>query len=104
MVFSERLSSGTYQKVVATQSNPNVSATQDIEIERQLVPLEYAISGTNITCGNLGSLTVEVFPRTASFYEIISGPITAAAQSDPVFTNLPRRIPRSQLIIVGKAQ
>lgn len=86
--FLERLSSGTY-RIVATQSTPNVSATQDIEIQRQLVPLEYAISGTNITCGNLGSLTIEVFSGTASFYEIISGPVTAAAQSDPVFTNLP---------------
>lgn len=86
--YLERLSSGTY-RVVATQSNPNVSAIQDIEIERQLVPLEYAITGTNITCGNLGSITVEVFSGTAAFYEIISGPVTAAPQAEPVFNNLP---------------
>lgn len=86
--FMERLSSGTY-RIVATQSNPNVTASQEIEIERVIVPLEYTITGTNITCGNLGSITVEVFSGIAASYEIISGPVTAAAQSSPVFNNLP---------------
>jgi len=85
--FLDRLTSGTY-RVVATQSNNNASATQTVTIDKLITPLAYTISGTNITCGNLGTMTVDVFSGTGAFYEIISGPVIVARQTSPTFTGL----------------
>lgn len=86
--FLDRLTSGTY-RIVATQSNNSTSATQTVTIDKHITPLAYTISGTNITCGNLGTMTVDVFSGIGAFYEIISGPVTAARQTSSTFTGLP---------------
>src|SRR6218665_1177133 len=83
----DRLTSGNY-RIVATQSNSAASASQEISIESAIIPLSYTISGTNITCGNLGTMTASVFSGTGAFYEIISGPVVAPQQTSPTFNNL----------------
>ena len=86
--FLDRLASGTY-RIVATQSNSAASATQTITIDKLTTPLAYTISGTDITCGNLGTMTINVFSGTGAFYEVISGPVTVSRQTSPTFTGLP---------------
>jgi len=86
--FFNMLSSGNY-RVVATQSNSNVSASQEVSIERQIVPLEYVINGINITCGNWGELDIAVTSGVGATYEIISGPVTRPAQVSTNFSGLP---------------
>ena len=78
---------GNY-RVVATQSNNSAAATENITIERQIIPLNFTISGTNTTCGNLGSMTASVFSGTGVSYEIVSGPMLAPTQASPTFTGL----------------
>ncbi|WP_139171809.1 T9SS type B sorting domain-containing protein [Flavobacterium noncentrifugens] len=86
--FLDHLAGGTY-RILATQSNNSTSATQTITIDKRITPLAYTISGTNITCGNLGTMTVDVFSGTGAFYEVISGPVTIPRQTSPTFTGLP---------------
>lgn len=83
------LVAGTY-RVVATQSLGNQSGTQqqDITIVNQIHPLVYQISDINETCGNDGSIIVNVTSGTAVNYEIISGPMTRPLQTSSMFTGL----------------
>lgn len=83
----DRLTSGNY-RIVATQSNSNISASKEVSIESTIIPLNYTITGTNITCGNLGTMTASVFSGTGVYYEIISGPVLMPQQTSPTFNNL----------------
>jgi len=87
--FLGGLTSGDY-RVVATQTlgTDSNTETMDVTIANQIVPLAYTISGTPVTCGNNGTMTVNIFSGTAVSYEIISGPVTAPLQASNVFTGL----------------
>jgi gliding motility-associated-like protein len=83
------LVAGTY-RVVATQTLGNQSGQQqqDIAINSLVIPLNYEVTGVPGTCEN-GSIQVNVLTGTAVSYEIISGPVTVALQTSPVFPLLP---------------
>lgn len=83
------LTAGNYQ-VVATQTlaPDSNTQTQNITINDQTIPLLYTVGGTGVSCGNNGTMTVNVFSGTAVSYEIISGPIIRPLQSSNLFTGL----------------
>ncbi|TDP57797.1 gliding motility-associated C-terminal domain-containing protein [Flavobacterium dankookense] len=84
------LSAGNY-RVVALQSLGNLSNSQqkDIQINSQITPLIYQVSGIPATCFTESSITVSVSQGSPASYEIISGPVIVPPQSSNVFTNLP---------------
>ncbi|MFT3796400.1 hypothetical protein [Flavobacterium sp.] len=83
------LTAGNY-RVIATQVLGTDSNTQtvDVTIVNTVTPSLYTISGTAVTCGNNGTMTVNTFQGTAVSYEIISGPVIAPLQTSNVFTGL----------------
>jgi len=84
------LVSGTYQ-VVATQSlnGQSNTATATATIANNVIPITYNLVPTQVRCGNDGKITVSVTGGAAATYEITAGPVTAPAQTSPVFNNLP---------------
>lgn len=89
--FQSGLISGTYY-IVATQSlgAQNNSVQQNVTVTNEIVPLstEIRVNGTPVTCGNNGTMTVNVLSGHPVSYEIISGPQLAPPQASNVFTGL----------------
>jgi gliding motility-associated-like protein len=87
--FLDGLTAGNY-RVIATQTLAPDSNTQtmDVTITDETIPLLYTISGTNVSCGNNGTMTIHPFSGTAVSYEIIAGPMTAPLQTSPFFSGL----------------
>ncbi|MFP9115370.1 T9SS type B sorting domain-containing protein [Flavobacterium sp. RHBU_3] len=89
--YLEGQQAGLY-KVVATQVVNGVTYTDtedEVEILSNITPLQFEIMGVNAVCGPDGTLTVTVTEGNPVSYEIISGPVTAPAQSSNVFNNVP---------------
>lgn len=84
------LTSGNYL-VVATQSlnGENNSAQQSGSIASEVENLSYALSHQSDACGTSATITVNATSGTPLSYEILSGPVTAAAQSANTFPGLP---------------
>lgn len=84
------LSSGNY-RIVALQSLGNLSntQTQDIQINNLIQSLSYQLTGQNVSCQTVGSITANVTQGTPVSYEIIAGPIIVPPQISNTFTNLP---------------
>lgn len=84
------LSAGNY-RIVALQSLGNLSNTQsqDIQINNLIQSLSYQLTGQNVSCQTVGSITANVTQGTPVSYEIISGPIIVPPQASNVFANLP---------------
>lgn len=72
-------------QLLGTQSN---TQTWTETITDQTVPLLYSIAGTNVSCGNNGTMTINPFSGTAVSYEILSGPMTAPLQTSNFFSGL----------------
>jgi gliding motility-associated-like protein len=85
------LNAGTY-RVVATQALNALSNTkqQDIVIENEITPLTFSLSAANQACTSGGKIIVNTLSGVASTYEILSGPVTRAAQTSNEFANLPQ--------------
>lgn len=84
------LPSGNY-KVIATQTLAGQSNTQqqDVEIQDLVVGLDFELSHSVATdCAVTATMTVNVLSGSASFFEIISGPVTVPMQTSNVFTGL----------------
>lgn len=83
------LVAGDYQ-IVATQTLGALSNSQTWTetITDETIPLLYTIGGTNVSCGNNGTMTIEAFSGTPVSYEIIAGPMIRPLQTSPVFTGL----------------
>ncbi|RYJ45473.1 gliding motility-associated C-terminal domain-containing protein [Flavobacterium beibuense] len=78
--------------VVATQSlgGESNTASVNVTIADNTVPIGYTIQGTNVHCGNDGVIEVNVTSGAPPLtYEIMSGPVTFPIQSSNVFSNLP---------------
>lgn len=89
------LSAGNY-RVVATQALGALTNTAlvNISIVNNIVPIQFSVVGSNVTCNNNGRITINVTGGTASRYEIISGPAIRPLQTSNVFLNLPPGIYR----------
>ncbi|MFN3754560.1 gliding motility-associated C-terminal domain-containing protein [Flavobacterium sp.] len=87
------LIAGTY-RVIATQSlgGDNGTQQQDIVIEDLVVDLTYQVSSVRETCGNDGTISVNVLSGTVAtnglIYELFSGPMIRPLQTSNVFNNL----------------
>jgi hypothetical protein len=77
--------------LVATQSLGPLSNTSSANVTVGSLgqQLEYTLTPTSVRCGNDGKITVNVTQGTATFYEIIAGPVTVPLQTSNVFENLP---------------
>ncbi len=75
--------------VIASQTVNGVqtTASQTATIANNIIPLTFSITGTNILCGNDGTITVSA-SATAVSYQIIAGPITTGVQASNTFTGL----------------
>jgi gliding motility-associated-like protein len=82
------LEAGNYL-VIASQTLNGVETTdsQNATILDNIVPLTFSITGTNVLCGNDGTITVNA-SSTAVSYQILAGPITTGIQSSNLFTGL----------------
>lgn len=83
------LVAGNY-RIIATQTlgTDSNTQTQDITISDETVALLYTVTGTNVSCGNNGTMTINTFSGTAVSYEIIAGPMTAPLQTSNFFSGL----------------
>ena len=84
------LQSGTYRVVALENIGGTITPQfQDIEIESIIIPITYAVAGTNALCGPDGQISITVTGGAASGFEILSGPIVRPVQTSPVFNNVP---------------
>lgn len=83
------LVAGDYM-VIATQTlgPQSNSQTWTETLTDETVALAYTIQGTNVSCGNNGTMTINTFSGTAVSYEIIAGPVIKPLQNSNVFTSL----------------
>ncbi len=77
--------------VVATQSlvGESNTATANVTINNNVVPLAYTLVPTMVRCGNDGVITINVTNGVGALYEILSGPVTLAPQPSNVLNGLP---------------
>lgn len=79
--------------VIASQTvgSTTTTAQQNATVINQIIPLTFSITGTNVLCGNDGTITVAA-SATAFSYQILAGPVTTGVQSSNFFTGLPAGI------------
>ena len=75
--------------VIASQTVNGVetSVSENATITNNIIPLTFSIIGTNVTCANNGTITVNA-SATAVSYQLLAGPITTVVQSSNIFTGL----------------
>lgn len=84
------LSNGTY-RVIAKETVGSVSTQQqlDVIINKNVVPLVYAVQSLNQACSNTSDISVTTVTGTAATYEIFSGPMHFPSQTSNTFSGLP---------------
>ena len=77
--------------VTATQNDNGTTYTdeQEVTIEDETTPLIYNVTSVDTTCGNDGTITINVEEGNPVTYEILTGPTTAGPQASNVFENVP---------------